>query len=159
MALGCDGGANSAERADNSVRTVVSSAASACTSLPDTAGEWPGAQRDRNDLPVTQLVLPASCPRISVEFLAGPFIERSYRVRVPAGHTLVARARSDSADLALAIDFPTQPKPDRSNLGLLRVDSLTVTEAREVTVRVALTPKMRAQPTNSRVLLTVLVRP
>jgi hypothetical protein len=147
------------DRADNSVRTVVSAASGACTTLPDTAGEWAGAQPDRNDLPVTQLVLTPECPRVTVAFRGGPYIERTYKVNVPAGRTLVARARSDSSDVALAFDFPTAPKADRSDLGLLRVDSLTVSETREVAVRVRLTPKLREQPQTARVLLTVLVRP
>lgn len=145
--------------ADNSVRTVVGSASLGCTLLPDTAAARASAQPDRNDLPVTQLVLPEECKTITVAYLGRPYVERSYKVVVPAGHTLVARAHGDSTSVAIAIDFPTAPKPDRSNVARVVMDSLAIDAAREVSVRVQLVPKIREEPPLSRVFLTVLARP
>jgi hypothetical protein len=147
------------EKADNSVRRVAGNATADCTALPDTASEWASAQQDRNDLPVTVLILPAACPRVTIAYLGGPQIERTYRLNVPANYTLVARARGDSSSVTIAIDFPTEPKPDRSNVALMVQDSIRVAESRTVAVRVRLVPKIRVEPPTSRVLLTVLARP
>lgn len=146
-------------RADNSVRTVVGRSGDACTLLPDTSAVRGIAQQDFNDIPVTRLVLPAACPTATVTFIGGPYVERSYKVVVPAGQTLVARALGDSASVAIAIDFPTEPRADRSNVGRVMMDSLAITETREVSVRVRLVPKIREEPPASRVYLTVLARP
>lgn len=145
--------------ADNSVRTVVGTVSDGCTLLPDTAAVRRIAQQDYNDLPVTKVVLPAECPTATVTFIGGPYVERTYKVVVPAGRTLVARAVGDSASVAIAIDFPTDPRADRSNVGRVMVDSLVIAEAREVSVRVRLVPKIREEPPASRVYLTVLARP
>ncbi len=147
------------EKADNSVRRVVGNATASCSTLPDTASEWGIAQQDRNDLPVTILQLPAACPRVTVKYLGAPQIERTYRVVVPAGYTLIARARGDSSSVTIAFDFPTDPKSDRSNVARSVEDSLRVDETRTVAVRVRLVPLIRVEPPTARVVLTVLARP
>lgn len=145
--------------ADNSVRTVVGAVSDGCLLLPDTALVRGLAQQDYNDLPVTRIILPATCPTATITFVGGPYVERTYKVVVPAGRMLVARAVGDSASVAIAIDFPTEPRADRSNVGRVMVDSLAISETREVSIRVRLVPKIREEPPASRVYLTVLARP
>lgn len=150
--------------ADNSVRSIAASAAppadpSSCAVLPDTMVELLQAVEDRNDFPDTRLELNPACQRATVVMMAGARLQRTYRVRVKAGQTLVARARGEHASVALAFDYPATPKPDSSNLGRTVVDSLNADADREVAVRVMLVPHVKNEPRESRVLLTVLARP
>ncbi len=114
---------------------------------------------DENDIPDTRIVLADACPRTTVLIQGRARIQRTYRVRVKAGHTLVARVRGEFAPVALAFDYPALPNADSSNFGRYIVDSVKVNADRDVAVRVMLIPKLRADPRESRVLLTVLVRP
>lgn len=130
-----------------------------CLVLPDTSGEFDAAQVDRNDFPLTQLLLDATCPRLTVLGTVGVRLERSYRLTVDAGTTLTVRARGEDAPVTIAFDVPATPRDDRSNVASTVVDSLLVTERREVTIRVMPVPPPRAQLLASRVLLSVVARP
>ena len=154
------------ESVPNDKRTIVADAgpatasdAARCLTLPDTAVELLAARPDQNDLPLTQIVLDEACPQATVLFTAGARIQRTYRVRVKAGQLLVARARGESGPIAMAFDYPATIRPDSSNFGMSVIDSLRVTDERDVSVRLALIPRLREDARASRVVLTVLVRP
>ncbi len=161
LAAAC--GMEDSNKADNSVRSIVASANSTapagCTTLPDTIAELAAAQQDQNDLPDTQLILNPACPRATVLVLTGARLPRTYRVQVKAGQTLIARARGELAPVVLAFDYPAVTRPDSSNIGRMVVDSIKADADREVAVRVMLNPRPRVDPSQSQVLLTVLVRP
>jgi len=127
--------------------------------MPDTLTEIQGAQFDRNDLPDTRLQLDPACPRITVLYDGAGRIPRAFRVRVQAGHTLVARARSEFGGVALGIDAAAEPDASFANVSSPRVDSVHADEARDVVIRVTYAPRLRTDPRQSRVLLTVLARP
>ena len=150
-------------KADNSVRSIVASADStasaSCSTLPDTIAELANAQQDQNDLPDTRLVLNPACPRATVLVLAAARLPRTYRVQMKAGQTLVARARGELAPVVLTFDYPAATRPDSSNIGRMVVDSIKADADREVAVRVMLNTRLRVDPSQSQVLLTVLVRP
>jgi hypothetical protein len=76
-----------------------------------------------------------------------------------AGQTLVARARGELAPVVLTFDYPAATRPDSSNIGRMVVDSIKADADREVAVRVMLNTRLRVDPSQSQVLLTVLVRP
>ncbi|WKW11076.1 hypothetical protein Strain138_000311 [Pseudogemmatithrix spongiicola] len=148
----------------NDRRTIVAEAGAGadptlCAMLPDTAVELLSARPDENDLPLTRIELDPACPRATVLFTAGAHIQRTYRVPMKAGQLLVARVRGESGPVALNFDFPAAIKPDSSNFGYSVVDSIRVTEDRDVSIRVALIPRAKEAARASRVLLTVLARP
>jgi hypothetical protein len=94
-----------------------------------------------------------------VLFSAGARIQRTYRVPMRAGQTLVARARGESGPVVLTFDYPAAIARDSSNYGDSVVDSIRVAEDRDVSVRVMLIPRAKDDARASRVLLTVLARP
>lgn len=148
----------------NDQRTIVAEAARSpnaalCAQLPDTTLELLEARPDQNDLPLTRVVLDEACPKATVLFTAGARIPRTYRVPMKAGQTLVARARGEAGPVALTFDYPAGINADSTNFGFSVVDSIRVTEDRDVSVRVALIPRAREAARESRVLLTVLARP
>lgn len=152
------------ETPPNDKRTIVAEAArtpdaSLCTTLPDTTLELLEARPDQNDLPLTRIVLDEACPKATVMFTAGARIPRTYRVPVKAGQTLVARARGETAPVVLTFDYAAAINADSSNFGYAVTDSIRVTEARDVSVRVTLSTRVRDTVQVSRVLLTVLARP
>lgn len=130
-----------------------------CRELPDTLTEIQGAQFDRNDLPDTRLRLDPACPRITVLYDGAGRIPRAFRVRAEAGQMLVARARSEFGGVVLGIDAAADPAESFSNVASLQLDSLRIDEARDVVIRVTYAPRLRTDPRQSRVLLTVLARP
>jgi hypothetical protein len=130
-----------------------------CQALPDTMIEIQGAQADLNDLPDTRLRLEPACPRITVLYDGAGRIPRAFRLRVEPGQLVLARARSEFGGVALGIDAAADPLSDFSNVAGTRIDSLRVTEARDVVIRVTYAPRLRTDPRQSRVLLTVLARP
>lgn len=157
-------GGETREEAPNAARTIVAEAgnaadAAACAAFPDTAVELLAARQDQNDLPLTRIVLDAACPRATVWFNAGARIQRTYRVPVRAGQTLLARARGESGPVVLTFDYPAAIAPDSANYGMSVVDSIRVDADREVSVRVMLIPRAKDDARASRVLLTVLARP
>jgi hypothetical protein len=162
VAVACGG--DGASRAANAARTIAAEAGAApdaatCGALPDTAVELLSARRDQNDLPLTRVILDADCPRATVLFSAGARIQRTYRVPMRAGQTLVARARGESGPVVLTFDYPAAIARDSSNYGDSVVDSIRVAEDRDVSVRVMLIPRAKDDARASRVLLTVLARP
>ncbi len=161
LAVAC--GVEDGNKADNSVRSIVATAdsttAANCATLPDTIAELAGAKPDRNDLPDTQILLDPACPRASVLVMMAARLPRTYRVQVKKGQMLVARARGELAPVVLSFDYPALPRPDSSNVGRTVVDSIKADADREVAVRVMLNPRIRVDPSQSQVLLTVLVRP
>ncbi len=136
-------------------RTVVAS----CGALPDSAAEALNAVVERNDIPDTRISLKSECPVATVALDAAARIQRTYRVRVDSGQTLIARIRGFDAPFALAFDVPARVRPDSSNLGRVVVDSIRVNVTRDVLVRVTLTPKIKEDPRVSAAYLTVLARP
>lgn len=130
-----------------------------CTALPDTLTEIQNAQQDLNDLPDTRLRLDPACPRVTVLYDAGGRIPRAFRFRVEAGHVAVVRARAEFGGVVLGIDAPSEPRQDFSNVAGIRVDSVRVSDARDVVVRVTYAPRLRTDPRQSRVLVTVLAHP
>jgi hypothetical protein len=151
------------ERAPNEKRTITTNpdarTGGACHVLPDTIAEFAAAVPDANDLPVTRLVLDPACPRVTVLFDAGARIERAYHLTVDSGHTVIARARGESAPVALAFDRPVTARTDTSDTSRQALDSLVVSQTRRVVIRVMLTPRMKVDPRESRVLLTVVTHP
>jgi hypothetical protein len=121
--------------------------------------EIQGAQADMNDLPDTRLRIDPACPRITVLYDGGARIPRAFRFRVASRGLVLARARSEFGGVALGIDEAADPLSDFSNVAGTRVDSLHVTEARDVVIRVTYAPRLRTDARQSRILLTVLVRP
>ncbi len=157
----CDRGAKPAPndtRRELRLVTQSGDSGAACRTLPDTLAEIAMAVVDRGDIPDARLTLDPACARGTVGYTANAHIQRTYRVRVPEGRTLVARARGEFADVTMAFDFPATADSAGTNVGRMRVDSIRVDETREVAVRVMLIPKLRVDPRTSRVLLTVLVR-
>jgi hypothetical protein len=159
---GCE--AKDARSPNNAARTITAQAsgnadAASCAVLPDTMVELLSARRDQNDLPITRIELDANCPRATVLMTAGARIQRSYRVTVPAGRWLVARARAEDAPVTIAFDYPAAVRGDGRELTRVALDSIRITDTRDVTVRVMLVPRVKEDPRGSRVLLTVLVRP
>lgn len=130
-----------------------------CQELPDTLSEIQGAQFDRNDLPDTRLVLDPKCPRVTVLYQAGSRIPRAFRVSVPAGNSVVVRARSEFGGVAMGMNGPADPYADYSNVGRMRLDSVRTDKAQDMVIRVTYAPRLRTDPRQSRVLLTVLARP
>ena len=100
----------------------------------------------------------SACARGTVGFSALARVQRTYRIRVPAGRTLVVRARGEEAGLAIAFDGAVEPDTARTNVGRTRIDSLSVGETREVAVRVMLVPLVKKEPRISRVLVTFVLR-
>lgn len=145
--------------AERQIVARASDPSDSCTTMPDTLREGALAQLERNDLPDTRLVLNASCPRMTVLTAGAARLPRAFRVNVPAGHQLVARARSEFGGLVLDIDGPASPIEGFANVSPTAWDSVRVGHAGEVTVRVTYAPKVRKDPRVSRILLTVLVRP
>ncbi|MFN0099277.1 MAG: hypothetical protein ACKVS7_11415, partial [Gemmatimonadaceae bacterium] len=138
--------------------TQVQDSSTACTQLPDTLAEVRTAIIDKGDIPDARVVLDPACPRGSIGYTANSHIQRTYRVQVPAGRTLVARARGEFAGVTMAFDYPATADTSGANVGRVRVDSILATQDREIAVRVMLVPKLRVEPRTSRVLLTLLVR-
>jgi hypothetical protein len=128
-----------------------------CAALPDTLVEIRAATIDRGDFPEARIRLAPECAVASVGFVGLARIPRAYHVQVPAGRTLVARARGEDAGVVL--HFDELPQPDTTGaVSRTAVDSLHVDRAREVAVRVMLVPQLRTEPRQSRVLLSVVVR-
>lgn len=127
-----------------------------CSSLPDTLVEPSLAVFDDHDFPDARLVLRDGC-RASIGFVAGAHIQRTYRVQVPAGKTLIIRARGEFAGVTTAFDFPATPDSSASNVGRTRTDSIVADRQRDIAVRVMLVPKLREEPRTSRVLLSLVV--
>lgn len=138
--------------------TQVQDSSTACTQLPDTLAEIGTAILDQGDIPDARVILDPACPRGSIGYIANAHIQRTYRVRVPAGRTLIARARGEYAGVTMAFDYPATADTSGANVGRLRVDSLVATQDREIAVRVMLVPKLREEPRASRVILSLLVR-
>lgn len=162
LAIGC--ARETQDAPPNDRRTIVAEAgagsdAALCSTLPDTAVELLSARPDENDLPLTRIELDAACPRATVLFTAGARIQRTYRVSVKAGQLLVVRARAEAGPIAMNFEYPAAIKPDSSNFGYAVVDSVRVTEDRDVSIRIALIPRAKEAARASRVLLTVLARP
>lgn len=166
LALVCIGAASACERAPGLRRyrevvyvhpSALDSLDVGCSSLPDTLVEPSLAMFDDHDFPDARLVLHNGC-RASIGFVAGAHIQRTYRVQVPAGKTLIIRARGEYAGVTTAFDYPATADSSGSNVGRLRIDSLVATQDREVAVRVMLVPKLREEPRTSRVLLSLVVR-
>lgn len=138
--------------------TQVQDSGTTCAQLPDTMAEVATAIVDKGDIPDARIVLDPACSRGSLGYIANAHIQRTYRVKVPAGRTLIARARGEFAGVTMAFDYPATADTSGSNVGRLRIDSLVATQDREVAVRVMLVPKLREEPRTSRVLLSLVVR-
>jgi len=138
--------------------TQAQDSSTSCTQLPDTLAEVATAIIDKGDIPDARVVLDPACSRGSLGYVANALIQRTYRVKVPAGRTLVARARGEFAGVTMAFDYPATADASGANVGRLRVDSIVATQDREIAVRVMLVPKLREEPRTSRVLLSFVVR-
>jgi len=128
-----------------------------CAGLPDTLVEPALAMLDDHDFPDARVVLLDGC-RASIGFVGGAYIQRTYRVLVPAGKTLLIRARGEHAGVTTAFDFPATADSTGSNVGRTRTDSIVADRQRDIAVRVMLVPKLREEPRSSRVLLSLVVR-
>ena len=131
-------------------------AATDCTVLPDTLVEAEIATIDFADFPDARVRLDKACPSATIMFRAVARAAHTYRVHVPKGRTLVARARGESAGVTFAFDFP--PSTDSNTVARTVTDSIVAEAAREVAVRVMLAPQLRDEARASRVLLSLIVR-
>lgn len=138
--------------------TQAQDSSTSCAQMPDTLAEVATAIIDKGDIPDARVVLDPACARGSIGYIANAHIQRTYRVQVPAGRTLVARARGEFAGVTMAFDYPATADSSGANVGRLRVDSIVATQDREIAVRVMLVPKLREEPRSSRVLLSLVVR-
>jgi len=130
--------------------------ASDCAALPDTLVEAEIATIDFADFPDARVRLDKACPSATIMFRAVARAAHTYRVHVPKGRTLVARARGESAGVTFAFDFP--PSTDSNKVARTVTDSIVPEAAREVAVRVMLAPQLRDEARASRVLLSLIVR-
>jgi hypothetical protein len=110
--------------------------------LPDTMAEPDRAVPDLREIPDSPVILTDACPSVTLGTKGLARLERSLRVPMLAGQTLVARARSGTVGVVLAFDKPAQADSGRANVRRVVTDSITVTEDREVLVRVTIVPKL-----------------
>lgn len=123
--------------------------------LPDSAREPELAVPDIRDIPDAPLTLDGACPAATLGTLGLARIERNFRVRVPAGHTLHARARASIGGIVLSVDLPAVPDSARRNVAPVRRDSVVATIDREVILRVLYAPVLRKEPDRAFVTLSV----
>jgi hypothetical protein len=123
--------------------------------FPDSALEPEVAVPDIRDLPDSPLTLDGACPSATLGTLGLARVERIFRVRIPAGHTLSARARAAIGGLVLSADLPAVPDSARSNVKAVQALSIAATEDRDVTLRVLFAPVLRKEPDQSFITISV----
>jgi hypothetical protein len=137
-------------------RLPVDSAPVARGTLPDSTAEPDLAVPDIRDLPDAPLRLDAACPAATVGTLGLARIERIFRVRVPAGHTLSTRARASVGGVVLAVDYPAVPDSARRNVRPVVEDSVVALEAdRDAIIRLLYAPVLRKEPDQAFITVSV----
>lgn len=134
-------------------------AAAPTDAFPSLVDEPDRAVPDLHQLPDTRILLGPQCPVITIGTRGRARLERILRVAVPAGRRLVVRARSeDGIPVVLAFDVPAVVRGGRESLRPLVEDSIAVTEARDVSVRVTIAPRIKRDPNEAFVLLSLAIR-
>jgi hypothetical protein len=123
--------------------------------LPDSLREPELAVPDIRELPDAPLLLDGACPAATLGTLGIARIERIFRARIPAGHTLHARARASIGGLVLSVDYPAVPDSARRNVKPVHELSVVATEDRDVTLRVLFAPVLRKEPNQAFVTMSV----
>lgn len=126
--------------------------------LPDTSVELDRAVPDIRELPDSPLALDVACPSATVGSQLFARVERIFRVQVPAGTWLLARARGAQSGVVMAFDFPARVDSGRTNLRAVFTDSIYVPEASKVTIRLITSPNPRTEPPVTFVTLSVALR-
>jgi len=114
--------------------------------LPDTLDEPDRAVPDLREIPDSPVILSDACPSVTLGTKGLARLERSLRVPMLAGQTLVARARGADVGVVLAFDEPAKADSGRANVRRMVTDSITVTEDREVLVRLTIVPRITRRP-------------
>ncbi|MDX2185096.1 MAG: hypothetical protein SFW08_14055 [Gemmatimonadaceae bacterium] len=126
--------------------------------LPDTATELDRAVPDIRELPDSPLALDAACPSATVGSQLFARVERIFRVQVPAGTWVLARARGAQSGVVMAFDFPARVDSGRTNLRAVFTDSIYVADDSKVTIRLLTSPNPRTEPPVTFVTLSVALR-
>jgi hypothetical protein len=123
--------------------------------LPDSLSEPELAVPDIRELPDAPLLFDGACPSATLGTLGIARIERIFRARIPAGHTLHARARSSIGGIVLSVDYPAVPDSARRNVKPVQHVSVVAAEDRDVTLRVLFAPVLRKEPDQAFVTISV----
>jgi hypothetical protein len=126
--------------------------------LPDSAVELDRAVPDIRELPDSPLGVDVACPAATIGSQLFARVERIFRVQVPAGTWLLARARGAQSGVVMAFDFPARVDSARKNLRAVFTDSLYVADDAKVTIRLITSPNPRTEPPVTFVTLSVALR-